>query len=243
MQVALLADVHANLDALDAVLKDAARHNAAETWHLGDLVGYGPDPDAVVERLTEVGAACVMGNHDAAAAGLLSTEDFNQLAATAAEWTARTITAATRDFLRSLPLVSRDGMVSRVHGSLREPLWEYLTTNSAARAHFAAQETRLSIVGHTHLPMVIHEEEDGEISAEIPEEGDIVFVRDGRHCINPGGVGQPRDGDPRACYALLDLSTGTASFYRVPYDIEAVQARMRAAGLPEPLIDRLARGR
>jgi len=243
MQVALLADVHANLDALEAVLKDAARHGIAEIWHLGDLVGYGPDPDAVVGRLAGTGAACVMGNHDAAAAGLLSTDDFNRLAAEAAAWTARTITEATREFLRSLPLVSRDGIVSRAHGTLREPLWEYLTTIPAAKAQFAAQQTRLSVVGHTHLPLVIHEEEDGEISAEVPDEGDIVFVRDGRHCINPGGVGQPRDGDPRACYALLDLSTGTVSFRRVAYDIGAVQARMRAAGLPEPLIERLARGR
>lgn len=243
MQVALLADVHANLDALEAVLNHAARHGAVETWHMGDLVGYGPDPDAVVERLKETGAACVMGNHDAAAAGLLDTDDFNRLASEAAAWTSRTIKDSTREYLRSLPLVSRDGMVSRAHGTIREPLWEYLTTIPAAKAQFAAQETRLSIVGHTHLPLVIHEEDGGEISAEVPGEGDIVFVQEGRHCINPGGVGQPRDGDPRACYAMLDLSTGTVSFHRVPYDIGAVQARMRAAGLPEALIERLARGR
>lgn len=243
MQVAVLADVHANLDALEAVLKDAARHNLAEIWNVGDLVGYGPDPNEVVERLREVGAVCLMGNHDAAAAGLLSTDDFNRLAAEAATWTSKTIADPTRDFLRSLPLVSRDGIVTRAHGTLREPLWEYLTTIPAAKAQFAAQQTRLSIVGHTHLPLVIHEDDDGEVSAEVPGEGDIVFVRDGRHCINPGGVGQPRDGDSRASYAVLDLSTGTASFYRVAYDIGAVQARMRAAGLPEPLIERLARGR
>ena len=243
MQVALLADVHANLDALEAVLKHAARHGTTETWHVGDLVGYGPDPDAVVERLASIGADCVMGNHDAAAAGLLGTDDFNRLASEAAAWTAEIITPATREYLRALPLVTRDGMVTRAHGSLREPLWEYLTTIPAAKAQFAAQQTRLSIVGHTHTPLVIHEEDDGEISAEVPGEADIVFVRDGRHCINPGGVGQPRDGDPRASYAVLNLATGTASFYRVAYDIGAVQSRMRAAGLPEPLIDRLARGR
>jgi len=243
MRIALLSDVHSNLTALEAVLADAAARGTEATWHLGDLVGYGPDPDAVVERLQAIDAACVMGNHDAAAVRLLSTADFNPLAAEAIEWTATIISETTRAYLRALPLVTTDGEVTRVHGSLREPLWEYLTTMPIAKAHFAAQETRLSAVGHTHLPLVVFEEEDGSIESEVPGDGDIILMGEGRACINPGGVGQPRDGDPRAAYAIFDTRTGAASFHRVPYDIAAVQTRMRAAALPTPLIDRLSRGR
>jgi diadenosine tetraphosphatase ApaH/serine/threonine PP2A family protein phosphatase len=243
MRIALLSDVHANLAALEAVLAHAEAHGAEGVWHTGDLVGYGPDPEEVIARLREIGAACVIGNHDAAVAGLIGTEDFNALAAAASAWTTERITAEGKAFLAALPEVERDGNYTRVHGTLRDPVWEYLVTYEAARAHFELQETTHSVVGHTHLPLVVWETAPGEMDALRPEDGTVFELGERRCCLNPGGVGQPRDGDPRACYALLDTGDGTVTFRRVPYDVAATQRRMIELGLPEALANRLARGR
>ncbi|MBI5946702.1 MAG: metallophosphoesterase family protein [Chloroflexi bacterium] len=243
MRVALLSDIHSNLAALDAVVAAAKEDGATAWWHLGDVVGYGPDPDAVIERLGELGASGVMGNHDAAAAGVIDTSDFNPLAAEAALWTAAEISTPSRDYLAALPLQQVDGAFTRVHGSLRDPIWEYLRTEKAVRAHFALQETAFSIVGHTHFPLVIVEQPGRPVDARVPDEGKAVKLGPARACVNPGCVGQPRDGDPRACYAILDTEALTVLFRRVPYDIAATQEKMRTAGLPEPLISRLSVGR
>ncbi len=243
MRVALLSDIHSNLAALDAVVAAAKDDGATAWWHLGDIVGYGPDPDAVIERLGELGATGVMGNHDAAAAGIIDTSDFNPLAAEAALWTAGAISAASRDYLRALPLQQVDGAFTRVHGSLSDPIWEYLRTEKSVRAHFAAQETAFSIVGHTHFPLVIVEGPGRGFEANVPADGKVVKLGPERACVNPGCVGQPRDGDPRACYAVVDTEAPSVLFRRVPYDIAATQEKMRAAGLPEPLISRLSLGR
>ena len=221
----------------------AKEDGATAWWHLGDVVGYGPDPDAVIDRLGELGASGVMGNHDAAAAGIIGTSDFNPLAAEAALWTASSISAASRDYLAGLPLQQADGAFTRVHGSLRDPIWEYLGTEKAARAHFAVQETPFSIVGHTHFPLVIVEGHGARFPVNVPGSGAVVKLGPERACVNPGCVGQPRDGDPRACYAVLDTEAPSVLFRRVPNDIAATQEKMRAAGLPEPLILRLSLGR
>jgi predicted phosphodiesterase len=241
--VALLSDVHANLVALDAILSRVQEAGAEAIWHTGDLVGYGPDPDGVVNRLRELGAVCVLGNHDAAVAGLIDVEGFNPLAAAASRWTAETASEESIRFLASLPEVDSDERHTRVHGTLREPLWEYLTTTAAARAHFSLQETRVSIVGHTHLPLAIRETGEGKIVAVTPADGQSLELNDERWCLNPGGAGQPRDGDPRACWALLDTGARVITFHRVDYDIAETQRRMRAAGLPERLAARLSLGR
>lgn len=244
MRVALLADIHANLAALEAVLRDAAAQGFDACWHLGDVVGYGPDPDAVVGRLVELEAPGVGGNHDGAAAGLLPLDQFVPLAAEANRWTAQTISPATLEFLRGLPQVVREGGVTLVHGTLADPVWEYFSTYEAAERHFALQETPWSVTGHTHLPLVVRQGPvSGELDIVVPEHGGVVELGAGPVCINPGSVGQPRDGDARAGYAILDTGTGEATFRRVEYDIAATQQRMMAAGLPGPLIERLARGR
>jgi len=247
MRVALLSDVHSNLAALEAVIEAAHKAGAEAVWHMGDLVGYGPDPDAVVAVMQAEGAECVMGNHDAAALGLMPITDFNDMAKEAVLWTAARISEATRVFLSALPQTRSDGRYTCCHGTLRDPLWEYLDTYDAARAHFDAQTTLCSIVGHTHRQILLTRGESGEIEALTPEDGGVYAVAGAdtatRYCINPGGAGQPRDGDPRSCYALLDTSAGSVSFHRVAYDIATTQRRIREAGLPEALAERLSIGR
>ncbi|HEY4670020.1 MAG TPA: metallophosphoesterase family protein [Tepidiformaceae bacterium] len=243
MRVALLTDIHANVQALDAVLADARSLGFDALWQMGDVVGYGPDPDAVIARLKELGASGVLGNHDAAAIGGLPLTDFNQLAASANRWTAGVLSDESKEYLAALPRVKREGDFTLVHGSLRDPLWEYLVTHDAARAHFSLQETTYSIVGHTHIPLVVEDAPGAAVGAESPAHDDVVRLAGRKLVINPGGVGQPRDGDPRACYALLDTVADSVTFRRVEYDVSATQKRMCDCGLPEPLILRLARGR
>lgn len=243
MRVALLSDIHANLAALEAVLADADDRQADSAWNMGDAVGYGPNPDRVIELLVIEGALGVMGNHDAAVAGLIDTDDFNALAAAAVRWTVAHTTTATREYLAGLPKFEKDGFYTRCHGTLRDPVWEYLTTFDAANAHFAAQDTPYSVVGHTHLPLVVRELSPGRVEATTPEDGDIVELGEERLSINPGSVGQPRDGDSRAGYAMLDTALGAVSFHRVAYDIALTQRLMLEAGLPEALAARLEFGR
>ncbi len=243
MRVALISDVHANLTALDAVLAHAGARGIESVWQLGDVAGYGPDPDAVVRRLRDCRAAGVMGNHDAAVVGLIPLDDFNPTAAEANRWTAGHIETESAEYLRSLPEVELDGDYTRVHGTLRAPLWEYLTTHEIAEAHFLLQQTPISVVGHTHLPVVLYRLQPGVHDSITPADGEVFELSGGQVCVNPGGLGQPRDGDPRAPYAILDTSAATITFFRVPYDIPAVQERIVEAGLPESLAARLALGR
>jgi len=242
MKVALISDVHANLAALEAVLAAAHAAGAEAIWNMGDTVGYGADPDAVVARLREAGAVSVMGNHDAAVVGQLGLDEFNPFAAAAARWTAETISPETAGYLASLPAVDGDEAVTRCHGTLADPLWRYLDSYEAAREHFARQETACSIVGHTHIPMFVRLDGD-EIEPAVPRDGEVFELDGGRVCVNPGGVGQPRDGDPRASWALFDTDAGRVTFFRVPYDIATTQRRIREAGLPGVLADRLSLGR
>lgn len=243
MRIAILSDVHANMAALEAVLADADAQRTEGVWHLGDLVGYGPDPDRVIEIMVIEGAVCVMGNHDAAAAGTIGTDRFNTTAANAARWTAETISAPSREWLAGLPQIATQEFYTLVHGTLADPLFEYLSTFEAARSHFALQQTPYSCVGHTHMPLVLREIAPGRLDVVAPDDGDVVELGEERLCFNPGGTGQPRDGDPRACYAVLDTGAGALTFHRVEYDVTATQRRMVDAGLPELLVSRLAMGR
>ncbi len=247
MRIAIVSDVHANLEALEAVLHHAEAAGALDgLWCLGDMVGYGPQPNEVLERLQEAGVRAVVGNHDLAAIGLLSTDDFNPAAAAAAHWTARQLQEGQRHYLASLPQVRREGDFTLVHGTLRWPVWEYLYSYGAAQAHLRLQETPFGLVGHTHVPMLVVED------ASFPHGCELFYLRDGavvelkpgrRLVINPGSVGQPRDGDPRASYAIYDSDAGTVVLHRVEYNIAVTQRLMEAAGLPRWLSERLAVGR
>jgi predicted phosphodiesterase len=239
MRIAVLSDIHSNLVALDAILAHAGAVDAV--WQLGDVVGYGPEPDAVVERLQAIGAIGVRGNHDAAALGGAEIEWFNPEARAAAEWTRDRIAPATRTWLAALPdqLVIDDQTL--VHGSPRDPLREYVTSVAIARANLGHIDTPHALHGHTHVP-VAFVEEDGRMGIVAPGAGSSLGLAGRRTLLNPGSVGQPRDGDPRSSYLVLDPGAGTSTWHRVAYDIAPVQAAIRAAGLPGRLADRLAYG-
>ena len=239
MRIAVLSDIHSNLVALEAVL---ARIGSVDAyWHLGDVVGYGPEPDAVVERLIELGATGVRGNHDAAASGGIEIDWFNAEARAAMEWTRTAISETTRSWLGALPQRRTEATFTLVHGSPRDPTWEYVTSAALARAGLSAISTEHGLHGHTHIPIAFTMV-DGRMRTLAPRAGNTVALGEGRTLLNPGSVGQPRDGDPRASYLILDLDAGTATWGRVACDVDAVGTMMRAAGLPARLADRLRVG-
>ncbi|MCL0053011.1 metallophosphatase family protein [Dehalococcoidales bacterium] len=239
MRYAIIADIHANLAAFTAVLDDIElKGGVEEVWCLGDIVGYGPDPHQCLELLRQYNHVCVAGNHDWAAIGKLDTSDFNPDAATACNWTRQQLTPEDIEYLDHLPLVIEKGDFTLVHGSPREPIWEYLLSTSAARENFAYLKSQFCLVGHSHVPIVFSE--TGYVS-QFPAEG-VLRLTTTRIIINPGGVGQPRDGNPYASYAIYDSETRSISLYRIPYDIAATQARMVEYKLPMRLVARLSYG-
>jgi predicted phosphodiesterase len=242
MRIAVISDIHSNLLALDAVLTQAGAVDAI--WHLGDVVGYGPEPDAVVERLASAGALGVRGNHDAAACGGSEIDWFNPDARSAMEWTREVISDGTRSWLGSLPERREVADFTLVHGSGRDPIWEYVTSAEGARESLAAMATRHGLNGHTHIPVAYLEAGDriGRVDPVSGSRDPAIGLEFGRLLLNPGSVGQPRDGDPRAGYLILDTTAGTARWQRVAYDVAAVGAAMRAAGLPARLAERLRYG-
>jgi diadenosine tetraphosphatase ApaH/serine/threonine PP2A family protein phosphatase len=245
----VISDIHANLQALLAVLAHAP--SVDEVWCLGDLVGYGPNPNECIERVRELPRLfCLAGNHDWAALGQLDLSHFNVEARLANTWTQSVLSEEAREYLQGLPVRAEHEGVTLAHASPREPVWEYLLDTAMARANFGYFSTPLCLVGHSHLPLAF-EWDEGRRRCEFAPElfetsatGEIVLSLEGRRLIlNPGSVGQPRDGDPRAAYAILDTDRLTWEVRRVPYPVEITQERMRAQGLPRRLIERLAHGR
>ncbi|MDP2917485.1 MAG: metallophosphoesterase family protein [Dehalococcoidia bacterium] len=242
MKYAILADIHANLTAFQVVLDDIIwRGGAEEIWCLGDIVGYGPDPHGCIELLRRHNHVCVAGNHDWAAIGKMDTSDFNPEAAAAARWTAGKLTPEDISYLESLPLTIEKPYFTLVHGSPRDPMWEYLFYADVAEQNLAHFKSRYCIVGHSHVPSLFECEKESCLAKKLLPDEEVV-LGEKRLFINPGGVGQPRDGDPRASYALYDSDAGMITLHRVSYDIKATQARMAEHGLPGRLIDRLAYG-
>jgi predicted phosphodiesterase len=239
VRVAVLSDIHANLAALDSVIASLGSVDAV--WHLGDVVGYGPEPDGVVERLAAIGAVGVRGNHDSAAVGGNEIDWFNPDAKAAMEWTRGRISKGTKDWLTALPERHTDGQFGLVHGSPREPLWEYIVSVPIARANLAALTTPFGLFGHTHLPMIFAER-DGAVEQIEPADGSTFTLAEGRALINPGSVGQPRDGILTSSFMVIDTGAGHCTWHRVSYDIGSVQAAMNEAGLPRRLVERLSYG-
>ena len=237
---AVISDVHANLEALKSVLKDIKGRNIRSLIFLGDAVGYGPDPDECIRMLSSECGTLIAGNHDCGACGLTAVDLFNENARAAIEWTKRVISDEDLGVLRSFPVSAEDKEkdATFVHASPFEPeQWHYLLTSSDAEMNFGHFQTGLCFVGHSHRPFIIEKTLSGEL---ILHKGEASFKPGSRYIINTGSVGQPRDMDPRAAYAVV--GGGKVSIIRVSYDVGAVQKKMLAAGLPAPLIERLELG-
>jgi diadenosine tetraphosphatase ApaH/serine/threonine PP2A family protein phosphatase len=243
MKTLIISDIHANLNALEAVLSHAGQFD--NVWCLGDLVGYGPQPNECIERVQSLpNFECVVGNHDAAVVGMIQLTAFNSEARISAEWTQGILTKENEHYLQNLPKVIIKDNVTLVHGSPFDPIWEYVTDTYTARMNFEAMETPLCFIGHSHLPIHFRLEENGQhVFYEIPKNGEpIEIVNTAKYILNPGSVGQPRDHDPRASYAIYDSVKKHWQNYRVDYDIKSVQEKILKLELPRRHAARLAVG-
>jgi predicted phosphodiesterase len=234
MRVAIISDVHGNRHALEAVLQSIADKGCAEVWSLGDLVGYGAEPDACVDLARARTTVSLAGNHDLGVCGTIPLAQFSRAAALAATWTRRQIRSDTLEYLRSLDAARTLESVALYHASPRDPVWEY-----QADLCLDVQERRVSLVGHSHVALYFARFPGGSATGGTRSDDEHLDLGDGEWIVNPGSVGQPRDGDPRAAWLELDLSHWTASYHRVAYDTAGA---IRAAGLPDSLAERLQYG-
>ncbi|HST14246.1 MAG TPA: metallophosphoesterase family protein [Gaiellaceae bacterium] len=241
MRFAVISDIHANLHALESVLADVDRDSVDEIWCLGDVVGYGPRPNECCDLIRERAAISLCGNHDLATLGLLDVAEFSGDAATAARWTSSVLGGEQRAWLGSLDPSGRREGAELFHASPRDPVWEYVLSEEVALLSLEATTEPLVLVGHTHVALALALDGDG-VDGGLAPGGITVELGEHRFLVNPGSVGQPRDGDPRAAWLLLDTGSGTAAFRRVAYPIEETQKEMRNAALPETLAGRLAHG-
>jgi diadenosine tetraphosphatase ApaH/serine/threonine PP2A family protein phosphatase len=245
MRVAAITDIHANLPALEAVLAASETAGVEEVWCLGDIVGYGVEPDACTDLVREHCSVCLSGNHDIAVLGGLDIGAFSEAAAVAVEWTRANVAESTLEFLRELePSEERNG-IGLFHASPRDPVWEYVLSGEQAEAGMDANPRRIGLIGHSHVALFFNRPatgETGEMRGAEASDGTLLDLDRGEWLINPGSVGQPRDGDPRAAWLELDTERRTAVFRRAPYEIERAAKPIVAAGLPSRLANRLYTG-
>ncbi len=242
MRIALLSDVHGNLPALRSVLEDVRGSGADQAWCLGDLVGYGAEPDGCVELAREACDVCLAGNHDLVVTGDIDIADFSSNAAEAARWTQENIAEEALSFLRGLKPADPAREPGLYHASPRDPVWEYVLSTWQALECMDEMEARVGAVGHSHVALFFHSNGDSEVGGAVAPAGTELDLSSGRWLINPGAVGQPRDGDPRAAWLLLDTDTWTAAWRRVEYPIDEAARAIEQAGLPTVLGERLYAG-
>ena len=242
MKIAITSDIHGNRQAFEAVLEAIAATEAQEMWCLGDLVGYGADPDACVELARAHAAVCLAGNHDLAVVGALALDEFSRGAALAAQWTREVISAANLAFLANLSSSCEEEAVGLYHASPRDPVWEYVLSSLLADLCLDAQARRVCAVGHSHVALSFGRAA-GDLATGEPQRGGAQLdLQRGEWLLNPGSVGQPRDGDPRAAWLLIDLDSWETRFMRTEYDVAGAEAAIRAARLPDSLAERLGYG-
>jgi diadenosine tetraphosphatase ApaH/serine/threonine PP2A family protein phosphatase len=247
VHVAIVSDIHANRHAFEAVLADARSLGVDEVWCLGDLVGYGGEPDACVELAAEHVAVCLAGNHDLAVTGELPMDEFSRGAGISARWTQGVIAPDNLAYLRELRPAGVEGDFGLYHASPRDPVWEYVLSDILADRCFDEADQRVCFIGHSHVALAFTREDadPGRVprtTGALREPGNTADVRDRRWLLNPGSVGQPRDGDPRAAWIHLDTQGGRVEWRRTTYDIAGASAAIRAAGLPDSLAERLGYG-
>jgi predicted phosphodiesterase len=245
MRVAIASDIHGNKQAFESVIAAAQEAHVEELWCLGDLVGYGAEPDACVALAEANCAICLAGNHDLAVIGALSLEEFSRGAALAAGWTRDVIEPATRDFLLGLSPSGEAEAVGLYHASPRDPIWEYVLSGLTAELCLDAAGKagqRVALIGHSHVALSFQRPEGEPATGSTRHDGDLLDLGAGEWLLNPGSAGQPRDGDPRAAWMVLDTRAWTAEWRRVEYDLAAAQAAIRAARLPDSLAERLQYG-
>lgn len=245
MRVAVISDIHANLAALESVLAAVDDASIEEIWCLGDVLGYGAEPDACADLVRDRCEVCLVGNHDLAVLGALDVSSFSEAAAEAVAWTRRVVDGRTLDFLRELEPAGERSGIGLYHASPRDPVWEYVLSPEQAEACLDAQAERTALIGHSHVALFFARSDGAgrhQVRGAQAGDGALLDIRAGEWLLNPGSVGQPRDGDPRAAWLELDPEAGEARFRRVPYDIERAAAAIVAAGLPTRLGERLHTG-
>jgi diadenosine tetraphosphatase ApaH/serine/threonine PP2A family protein phosphatase len=241
MRIVIVSDIHSNLVALETVLADAGSYDAL--WCLGDTIGYGPRPNECVDLMRRYAALAITGNHDLACLDKLDLSDFNPDARRANVWNGQQLSAENREWIEPLPAFVRvDDRYTVVHGSPREPVWEYLLMPDQARTNFSLFDTQICFIGHSHVQLGFELNDEGRVRRFLPESGQLLELQSTRFFLNPGSVGQPRDQDARAAYAVLDTDAATVRFHRVTYDIGKTQQQMQEAKLPLALIRRLEFG-
>jgi predicted phosphodiesterase len=240
MRIAVISDIHANLHALEAVLAAIDAEGAEEIWCLGDTVGYGPRPNECVALVRERTSICLAGNHDLVVLGKIDRAVFAGEAAAAADWTRIVLDTDSTAFLAGLEPSGTAPGVELFHGSARDPVWDYVLDDAAARATLEGTSAPLVLVGHSHVALEISVA--GRLRGGQASPGTVLDLDAGRRILNPGSVGQPRDGDPRASWLVIDAAPHRATFRRTDYPIERTQAEMRERDLPEVLSERLAHG-
>lgn len=245
VRIAVVSDIHANLPALEGVLGAIDGAGVEEVWCLGDVIGYGAHPDACADLVRERCDLCLVGNHDLAVLGTLDVAAFSQAAADAVAWTRKNVAARTLELLRELePAAQRQG-VALFHASPRDPVWEYVLSAEQADACLDVQAERVGLIGHSHVALFfVRNGTAGQADIRGAEASDdtLLDLGQGSWLVNPGSVGQPRDGDPRAAWLELDTDEQTARFHRTEYDVARAASAIAAAGLPKRLGERLRTG-
>jgi predicted phosphodiesterase len=246
VRIAVISDIHSNLPALNAVLDDVGRRDPDEVWCLGDIVGYGAQPDECASLVSEVVERCLAGNHDLVVRGDIDIGYFAMSAGAAARWTVKVINDDTREFLRPLAPLGQSAGIGLFHASPRDPVWEYVLSVRQASDCLDAQSQRICLIGHSHVACYFTRPNGSataeETTGELAPPGTTLALGEGKWLVNPGSVGQPRDGDPRAAYLMLDTDEWTASFERVEYPVDDAARAILEAGLPRQLAARLYDG-